>query len=186
VTRDKQIGQGNGLAGSISIAQAAHGWVNIVSGTANLRLFDDGHFDDLDIQPFPGSVVTLTLPTNNEIDAAEVLWGGILTSSYEYSHVDQEGIKFCLRDEATGFGNRGSGSELAVKLRNLMVAFPDERVIIDFEGIDVATASFLDEFLAKLIREVGAATFFSRFVLLNMNELVRRTADAVIAQRLGT
>lgn len=186
VTRDKQIGQGNGLAGSIRIAESAHGWVNILSGTANLRLFDDGRFDDLDVQPFPGSVVTVTLPTENEIDAAEVLWGGILTSSYEYSHVDQDGLNFRLRDEATGFGNRGSGKELAVKLRNLMVAFPDEHVIIDFDAIDVATASFLDEFLAKLIKEVGAATFFSRFVLLNMNDFVRRTADAVIEQRLST
>jgi hypothetical protein len=185
VTRDKAIGQGNGLAGSIGIATAGHGWVNILSGTATLRLFEDGRLDDLPIAEFPGTVVTLTLPTDQEIDAAGALWGHMPTSSFELSHVNDEGVLFTLREESTGFGNRGSGTELATKLRNIAMAFPDEQVIIDFEGIDVASASFLDEFLAKMIKEEGASTFFQRFGLRNMNDFVRRTADAVIAQRLA-
>lgn len=36
-TRDRSIGQGNGLAGSLRIAEAAHGWVNLLSGVGMLR-----------------------------------------------------------------------------------------------------------------------------------------------------
>jgi len=153
--------------------------------SANLRLFNDGRFDDLAVAPFPGTVVTLTLPTDQEINAADVLWGSEVNSTFEYSHVSDEGLTFRLRDEASGFGNRGSGDELATKLRNLITSFPSEHVIIDFEDIDVASASFLDEFLAKMIKKEGTFTFFSKFSLRNMNDFVRRTADAVVEQRLG-
>ena len=104
---------------------------------------------------------------------------------FEFTHVTNEGIQFPLIQEATGFGNRGTGEEMATKLRNIMKDFPEDRVIIDFEGVEVPTASFLDEFLAKMIKAEGITAFFSRVQFRNMNELVRRTADAVIAQRLG-
>ncbi|MEM9563836.1 MAG: DUF4325 domain-containing protein [Actinomycetota bacterium] len=185
VTRNKAIGQGNGLAGSLRIAEAAGGWVNLMSGSANLRLFDDGHYDNLTTPPFTGTIVTMTLPVDAGIDIAEALWGHQPSSTFEFTHVSEDGIVFRLFDEATGFGNRGSGEELANKLRNIMQEFPDERVVLDFESVDVASASFLDEFLAKMIKTDGVTAFFSRFILKNMNDFVRRTADAVIAQRLG-
>jgi hypothetical protein len=184
-TRDKTIGQGNGLAGSLRIAEAAHGWVNILSGIGMLRLFDDGHVDDLRTAPYTGTVVAITLPTNAGIDVSEALWGYNPGGAFEFSHVTQDGILFRLLDEATGFGNRGTGGEMATKLRNIMREFPEDRVIIDFEGVEVPTASFLDEFLAKMIKAEGVTAFFSRVQFRSMNELVRRTADTVIAQRLG-
>jgi STAS-like domain of unknown function (DUF4325) len=185
VTRNKAIGQGNGLAGSFRITQATRGWMNLVSGTGNLRLFNDGAIKDLGIESYQGTIVTLTLPTNADVDLAEALWGHPPSGVFEHSHLHDEGIIFQVRDESTGFGNRGSGHELATKLRNIHVQFPTEKVIINFEGIDLATASFLDEFIAKTIKAAGVATFFTDFRLVGMNELVKRTVDTVIAQRLA-
>lgn len=185
VTRNKTIGQGNGLAGSVRIAESAQGWVNILSGTANLRVFNDGRRDDLPTLPYPGTCVSLTLPTDHPIDISEALWGHTAMSMFENTHLTHEGLLFALLEEATGFGNRGSGAELANKLRNIATEFPGERIAIDFLGIDVASASFLDEFLAKMILSEGVTTFFGKFELRNMNDFVKRTADAVIAQRLS-
>lgn len=186
VTRDRSIGQGNGLAGSIRIAQAAHGWVNILSGVGNLRLFDDGRFRDIDTAPYQGTVVTITLPTGLQIDLGAALWGHQPAATFEYAYVTETGLVFRVLDEATGWGNRGSGEEVATKLRNVIKEYPDEHVVIDFEGIDTPSASFLDEFLAKLIKQEGIVSFFSRFRLENMNGFVQQTAEAVIAQRLQT
>ena len=183
VTRDKSIGQGNGLAGSLRIARAAKGFVNVASGSANLRLFDDGSVHDFDLFSYQGTIVTITLPTEAPIELGEALWGHA-TSTFEYSHVTQDGIVFSLLKEASGFGNRGSGEELAIKLRNIMNEFPQEHVIIDFEGVSTPSASFLDEFLAKTIKYEGVTKFFSRFQFRNMSDFVRQTADAVIEQRL--
>jgi anti-sigma regulatory factor (Ser/Thr protein kinase) len=185
VTRNKAVGQGNGLAGSLRIAQVAHGYVNIVSGSGNLRLFDDGRIMDVSLHPYEGTIVTITLPTGSPIELGQALWGHPV-NAFEYSHVTQEGIYFSLEQEASGYGNRGSGEELALKLRNIMNQFPDESVILDFAGVDTPSASFLDEFLAKTIKREGVTSFFSRFQFRNMSPFVRQTADAVIEQRLGS
>ncbi|KLR61498.1 protein of unknown function (DUF4325) [Actinobacteria bacterium IMCC26207] len=191
-TRDKKVGQGNGLAGSLRIAAALNGYVTIMSGSACLRQAP-GRSPEVHESPrFPGTFVTLTLRTDAEIDVSEALWGVEDGDAYEpsrpfeYSHIQRDGIVFRILDESSGFGNRASGEALVNKLRNIANGSPNESVIIDFEGVDLATASFLDEFLAKLIRREGVTAFFSRYSLRNMNELVRRTADQVIAQRLMT
>jgi hypothetical protein len=190
-TRDKKVGQGNGLAGSLRIASALSGYVNIMSGNACLRQNPRGELEVHRIQRFPGTLATLTVSSAAEIDVSEALWGVEDGDAYqparpfEYSHIERDGIVFRILDESTGFGNRASGEALVNKLRNIANGSPEEPVVIDFDGVDLATASFLDEFLAKLIRREGVTAFFSRYSLRNMNELVRRTADQVIAQRLS-
>lgn len=186
VTRNAAIGQGNGLAGSIRIASAMHGWVNILSGTANLRLFDSGRFDDLTTARYDGTVVTMTLPTSTEIDLGSALWGHQPLSSFDIAYAAKGGFEFRVQEESTGWGNRGSGEEVATKLQNFSRDHPTEVIRIDFSGVDTPSASFLDEFLAKLIKSEGVASFFSRFRLESMNDFVRQTADAVIEQRLRT
>lgn len=101
------------------------------------------------------------------------------------THIEFDGIVFHLASEATAFGNRATGEVLVNKLRNIAIGSPDEKVVIDFEGVEIASASFLDEFLAKLVKREGVSTFFARYSLRNMNDLVRRTTDHVIAQRLS-
>src|SRR5580704_8925548 len=185
VTRNRAHGAGNGLAGSIRIAEAAKGWVNILSGCGILRLFPGVGFRDYPTIPFYGTVVTMTLPTKQRIDLRETLWGYLPSSGFEFTHASESGIHFHLSNEATGFGNRGSGEEVATKLRNIMAEFPHDKVILDFEGVDTPSSSFLDEFLAKLVTEQGLTAFFSRVQFQNMNEFVRTATDAVISQRLA-
>lgn len=133
VTRDASIGQGNGLSGSVRIAQSMNGWVNLLSGRGELRVSDDGSIRSQATPSFMGTLVDLTLPTTTEVDVADALWGREPTTTLELSHLVGDTVLFRLRDESSGFGNRGSGLALANKLSNLLNELPGERITVDFE-----------------------------------------------------
>ena len=185
-TRDASIGQGNGLAGSLRLSEALEGYGNIISGSAAFRQTPDGNTNVQAIVSYPGTTVNFSLQTQHSIDLSEALWGYSPAKTFEFSHLAQTGILFLLSAEYSAFGNRASGADLALKLRNIMNDNPNETVIIDFSGVDLTSASFLDEFLAKVIRREGIVTFFNRVQLINTNDFVKRTLDEVVAQRIQT
>jgi anti-sigma regulatory factor (Ser/Thr protein kinase) len=186
ITRDSRIGQGNGLSESVRIAQAMHGWVNLLSGRGELRVTDDGMTHTQRSPLYSGTVVDVTLPSVTEVDVAEALWGKEPLSHLEISHLVGNSIVFRVRNESSGFGNRGSGLIVANKLANLLNDLPGERITVDFEGVEFVSASFADEFLAKLIKRYGVGTFLARVSLTNMSSLVGRTINAVVAQRMAS
>ncbi len=105
-------------------------------------------------------------------------------SEFEMSHVDESNeIVFRVADEATGFGNRQTGRQLRTKLQNLMRQFQEARVKVDFAGVALVSASFADEFIAKLVVEMGHFSFFARVSIANTNRLISQTLDNVIKQR---
>lgn len=203
VTRDTNIGQGNGLAGTLRIAIAAGGHANLYSGKGLLRYFPQSEFRMLDRSGFPhkstsenihietvaymqGTAVSLTLPTNREIDVAHALWGRSPSSIFENQYVSEDGreILFKVAQESSGFGNRPSARPLRTAVENLMSQFPTQRIKIDFSDVNLVSASFADEFIARLAKSVGVVTFFQRVTIIGMNDLVRRTMDAVLTQRM--
>ncbi len=186
VTRDPAIGQGNGLWGTVSIAAAAHGWANLHSGEGQLRVMPDEMFADPSAK-HQGTLVEVTLPTGQPIDIASALWGyePLHELEMDYLQAGGAGVLVQLRDEASGFGNRASAKPVRLKVANLMNQFPSELVTLDFEGATMLSASFADELVARLVKEVGPTRFFAQVRLVNLSELARRTIDAVIAQRLA-
>ena len=207
VTRDTNIGQGNGLAGTLRIAIAAGGYANIYSGKGLLRYLHDltprslnyygipKRSDDLaanlktETVPFiQGTVVCLTLPTNRELDVAHALWGRSPNSIFEDKYVSETGDKilFKVALESSGFGNRASARPLRTAVDNLINQFPTQKIVIDFSDVNVISASFGDEFIARLAKSIGVATFFERVSIIGMSDLVRRTLDAVMKQRLNS
>lgn len=204
VTRNPEVGQGNGLAGTLRIAIAADGWVNLYSGGGLLRYMPDNPVkadrgvgrppsraaQNLYLEQvarFQGTVVSLTIPTNRRLDVAGALWGHRPTSIFENEYVTDSGsdVVFRVAEESSGFGNRHSARPLRHHLHNMLTLYPDAKVTVDFEGVNLVSASFADEFIARLAKDVGVATFFQRVALRGMNDLVRRTMDAVLEQRLG-
>lgn len=204
VTRDASIGQGNGLAGSLRISMAAEGYVNLYSGHGLLRYMQTVNTPGLNHSGMPhrssatnlyleeasyfqGTMVSITLPTSRELDVAHALWGRSSTSMFEHQYMSDGGSEIIYKviEEATGFGNRPSARPLRTAVENLLNQFPDQRIILDFSGVNVVSASFADEFVARLAKSVGIATFFQRVSLVGMNDLMRRTLDAVMEQRLN-
>ena len=184
ITRNRDIGQGNGLSGTLKIASNANGWMNLHSGRGQLRWMRN-HLRQKTVSNHPGTLVTVTLPTENPIDVSEALWGHDPVPAFESQYVTGEGVLFVVRNEASNFGNRFTGEKLRLKLRNIADINSQEGVIIDFEGVDVMSASFADEFIAKLVKELGTTSFFRRYQLRGLSRFAARTIDQVIAQRLA-
>ena len=183
VTRDHSAGQGNGLAGSVRIVSTAGGELTIMSGNAELKVVNG---DSVTRQPgaVPGTTVSLILPTNVEIDISRALWGAPPVAAFEMSHLgDHDEILFRVAAEASGFGNRETGHQLRIKLQNLMQQFPGSRVQVDFDDVGLVSASFADEFIAKLVVDMGHFSFFARIVVSNANSFISQTLDNVIRQR---
>lgn len=184
ITRNREYGQGNGLSGTLKIASNAKGWMNLHSGRGQLRWMEN-YLSQKTVSNHPGTLVTVTLPTHNPIDVSEALWGHDPVPAFESQYVTGEGVLFAVRNEASNFGNRFTGEKLRLKLQNIAEINSQKGVIIDFEGVDVMSASFADEFIAKLVRELGTTSFFRRYQLRGLSRFVARTIDQVIAQRLA-
>lgn len=187
VTRNLEVGQGNGLAGSVRLATAANGWANLHSGQGMLRVMPD----TVHLEQGPhhaGTLVEVTLPTDKPIDVAGALWGYEPPRELEadYAIDGEPGVTLLVSEEASGFGNRDSARPVRYKLRNLITQFPNDYLLVDFRGVDLMSASFADELIGRLVKELGPTTFYSKVHLTNLSELARRTIDAVVAQRLST
>lgn len=185
ITRNRELNQGNGLSGTLRIASSANGYANLHSGNGELRLFPDGDLKSGNAPNHPGTLVTLTLPTDKPIDVTESLWGHTPVPAFEMDYLGEAGVEFVVRHEATNFGNRQTGERLRNKVRNLMEIYPDDAIVLDFTDVDVVSASFADELVAKLVKELGPTRFYGRFRLRNVSGFVATTIDNVIAQRLA-
>ena len=185
ITRDRSIGQGNGLAGTLKLATASRGFLNIHSGRGSIRQSPNQQLHSEYCSYHQGTICSLTIPISSEIDVTTALWGRSVVPALESKYVDDEGIRFILRQESTGFGNRSTGRALRTKLSNLMNQFPDSVVTIDFRDVDIISASFADEFLAKNVKEMGFIKFSQIIRLTNLSRFAQTTIDNVIQQRLS-
>lgn len=183
-TRNRELGQGNGLSGTLRITSSANGWANLHSGKGQLRLLE-GDFHRQTVAGHSGLVVAVTLPTRRPIDLSEALWGHVPVPAFEMEYLGDHGIEFVVGREASNFGNRATGERLRTKLKNIIQQFPGSAVIVDFNGVDLISASFADEFIAKLVREFGYMQFFGTFKFRNVCGFVAQTLDRVIEQRMS-
>jgi len=203
VTRDLNVGQGNGLAGTWRIAIASNGYANLYSGRGLLRYLaprEDSSAGgprqryrdvpgEIFVQSapyFPGTIVSITIPRNQKVDITKALWGHNPMSHLEEVFLSDTGecIVFDVVKHASGYGNRASARPLRTEVENLLKQFPSKRIEISFNSVNLISASFADEFVARLARELGIATFFQRVSITHTTEFVRRTLDVVIQQRL--
>ena len=65
----------------------------------------------------------------------------------------------------------------------IVTQFPRSRVKVDFDSVALVSASFADEFIAKLVVELGNFSFFTRISVVNANGFISQTLDNVIRQR---
>jgi hypothetical protein len=185
ITRNREKGQGNGLSGMVRIASSAGGWATIHSGKGALMVRDGSLHGPEEWPGHRGTIVTVSIPTSRPIDLEESLWGKPVTPAFDFDYVKTEGIVIAIAKEASNFGNRETARNLRNKVLNLLQANPDERLIVDFDGVEMITASFADEFLAKLACDMGVVVFFGKCVLMNMNRFIQSTVNQVIHQRIA-
>lgn len=197
VTSPRDAGQGNGLAGSVSIARLAEGSFKILSGNAALSVFRDDRGGPYKTQKgeaprgrkFPGTTVMLEMSTTAPFDLGEALaldgtthMTDIVDLRYAAPN-DTLVVKVC--EESLGVGTRHAGAELRRKCTTLLGAEPTKRLILDWEGLAVVSSSFADEAIGKLFVDLGFTRFSSRVSHANAEPLVASLLDRAVMQRVA-
>ena len=187
-TRDPQVGQGNGVWGTMSIAKASGGSFEIISGSAELKVSQD------DVRPyrrsprlrFHGTFVRADFRLDSGATFEDVLGvPGSRPDLIEIAYETDDGDALLLRldRESSGFGTRWAGRELRTKCRNLLDAAPGKPLLLDWEGIALVSSSFADELMGKLFVELTPLVFAARVRSKGMEPLVRGLVDKAILQR---
>lgn len=118
-------------------------------------------------------------------------------SDYEESHVpsdiryedkvDEENcLHFLLTSEASGFGTRIAGERVRNKVLNHLKRIDTPSAVnIDFSGISMISSSFADEFLGKMLAELGFFRFTKTIFLSNVSEVIEPIINRSVAQRMA-
>ncbi len=193
VTRDKAIGQGNGLFGSYQICSHSKGFFQVESGYGKLVFTErDGLHVSTEKVPFEGTLVAAQIDFSVPYLLEEALrFNGKPHTPLDYvelrfEQLHEEAVRFVMKDESSSFGSRVAGAPVRVKLSNLARMCPGQRITIDFADIPLISSSFADEVLGKLFVELGPLNFMQRFELRNIDSTVKQLIDKAISQRIST
>ena len=197
VTRNRKAGQGNGLAGTLSIARSSGGSFSISSGRGRLNVFHDAKTSQLASlrwvfsppQRFQGTIVNAQIIKNPWFRVSDALGftgmiGGVfdvIEAKYETESGDELIMK--LATETTGFGSREAGRQIRTKCLNVLAAEKDRPLVLDWTGVPVISSSFADEAIGKLFVDIGPITFSSRIKNIGLEPLVKGLIEKAILQR---
>lgn len=191
VTRDKNIGQGNGLFGTYRVCSKSNGYFQVDSGHARLEYSQK---NGLSIRnqniPYAGTLVVASIDFSDPSLLENALsFGGKTHRPTDFVETHYEGhsggpIEFKLTAECQAFGSRVSGRPVRQRLHNIIKMSEPTLVIIDFDGIPVVSSSFADEVFGKLFLQLGPVPFMQRVRLDNMVDTVDGLVNKAIAQRM--
>lgn len=193
VTRNKEVGQGNGLAGTLKISTMTGGSLDITSGAS--RFYSTSNVnkstDEDSMRSHKGTIVSGQIYTTKNFSIGEALnFGGkayaplnIIDQKYEME--DNECLIIKMKEETTGAGTRSAGKQMRVKIINLIDSKPGYPIFIDWDGVPVIASSFADEFIGKLFIELGAMAFSATIRNKNMEQLIQQLLDKAISQRVA-
>lgn len=192
VTRDADVGQGNGLFGSYQISSHSKGTFHLESGYGKLTFSDQaGLHASNERVPFEGTLVAAQINFSDPDLLSDALrFGGrqhvpMDFVELKYEQHDRPEVLFELANEASSIGSRVAGTPVRIKLMNLLGMCPGQRIVIDFSGIALVSSSFADEVLGKLFIEIGPVTFAQRFEFRNLASTVKQLIDKAISQRMA-
>jgi len=190
VTRDVQLGQGNGLYGSYRIAVTSGGNFSIHSNYATLYYAESsGMHSKNEAVPISGSIVTCGIEYESPLLLEEALrfkdkpHSPVDRIELHYESDSNGNILFAIHKEATSVGSRVAGTPVRNKLLNLLRLCDAALVIVDFEAVHMISSSFADEVFGKLFVGLGALEFSSKFQFRNIDPVVKKLIDRAILQR---
>lgn len=183
VTRNTDVGQGNGMAGTLEIMKRNDGSFGVWSGGALFRLEggeDRGYETGTSIT---GTGVYLSFDLKHPVRLVDtwIASSGFSFIEMEAERIEEEGIR--IMDACSHTGSRPPATRLRRKILALLPNM-DGSLKLDFEGVKVLTSSFLDELLGRLNAELGNAVFNRRIIVSGLSEVHRNMANNVIGQRM--
>lgn len=191
-TRDRRIGQGNGLWGLYRIIQNNKGRLEITSHGSSLVLYSDGKllkFQELPILDTKKATTTINMSIyyDNNFSVVEAL-GGYQPADIRFENkVDDDNcLHFIVSEESTGYGTRVAGERVRLKVINYFKRIdPPSRIIIDFSGLTIISSSFADEFIGKLVHEWGFCRFTNMVFLSGVSPTIQQIINRSVCQRMA-
>ena len=190
VTRDTNVGQGNGMWGLHNIVQANSGSLNVTSGPGLFGLGGEAPRTSSSV-PFLSrdnncTAVDFQIDFDTGISISDSL-GGYEPANLRLENLedDHDNVIFRLADKASGTGTRQSGRALRTEIVNILNQ-TDSLVVIDFDGLSVVASSFADELIGKLTVKIGFIQFNQKCTLVGMNDTVQAIVNRSVQQRLAT
>jgi anti-sigma regulatory factor (Ser/Thr protein kinase) len=190
VTRDKALGQGNGLFGTFQICQKGAGTF-VVDSRYAYALYQPNrglHIRDQQVK-YSGTLVSAELDFSvpGLLEDALRISGAVRQPAdfidTFYLDLTSEDLHFKVALEARSLGSRAAGEPLRRRLENISRMTDGKRVILDFADVALVSSSFADEVVAKLFVLLGPLEFMQRFEIRNANKLVTDLIDKAIRQR---
>lgn len=191
VTRDKSVGQGNGLFGSYQICSHSRGQFQVQSGYAKLSFTEpSGLHISTERVPYEGTLVVAQIDFSVPHLLQEALKiGGKVHYPVDFieMHYEQDdlNIRFLMREQSKTFGSRMAGTPVRTRLHNLLRVSSSQRIQVDFSEVPLVSSSFADEVFGKLFVELGPTYFMQRIEFQNVPTTVRQLIDKAISQRLA-
>ena len=190
VTRDPEVGQGNGLWGAAEIVARNAGQLTISSSGAALY-FDRSARTVKTVERVsvlhpntPGTYVDIQLDASKGVRLDEIFEALPVPVNLRLEALENEDgtTVFKLKDFRFGTGTRSSGSFAYAYTANLLNETVDP-VVLDFSDVGIISSSFADEFIAKLFTSQNENQFTGRLRLHGMNSTVALIVRNAIAQR---
>ncbi len=191
VTRDKKIGQGNGMWGLYNIINLNDGTLQIISGKGGLNFVNrkketESYQNIIMLNQFKQSTaINFDIKLNNPVSMKEAIGGYEPIDMFiENLEDDFDRIVYKIFEQSSGTGTRQSGFRIKNELINIYKS-AKKPVIIDFQGVGIIASSFADELIGKLISELGLFQFQAAFPMKNMNPTVQAIVQRSVSQRLA-
>jgi hypothetical protein len=191
VTRDKKIGQGNGMWGLYNIINLNDGVLQIISGKGvlnfvNRKKVTESYQNIIMLNKYKQSTaVNFDIKLNKVISMKEALGGYEPIDMFLENLEDEfDRIIYKIIEQSSGTGTRQSGLRIKNELLNIYKS-AKKPVIIDFEGVVIISSSFADELIGKLVSELGLFQFQAAFPMKNMNPTVQAIVQRSVSQRLA-
>ncbi len=90
-------------------------------------------------------------------------------------------VEFKFSQFGTNFGSSDMGAKIRQQLRPLLDN--DEKVVLDFTGVNVVTNSFADECIAKLLLEMPLDDLKKHTTFCGLNPLAERSVLVALQRR---
>ena len=183
-------GQGNGLYGLFEIVNENGGRLVISSGKSTLMLKNNelAKFENKTLvsAKHPCTTVDFQLNLSKDIDLQSALssFSGFDGFDIRIDDMwqDDNVLRYDVFKHSSGTGTRIAGEELRNDVLNT-IARAQAPITLDFANVHACSSSFIDEFLSKMIIEIGLVEFNRLIRIENMNSLVSHLFERSTALR---
>ncbi|MCH5219829.1 MAG: STAS-like domain-containing protein [Muribaculaceae bacterium] len=192
VTRDKRIGQGNGLFGLHSIVKQGKGKLVITSGNGSY-IYNNGFVKTFDYLPYisgrtPGTIVDFQLNYSEDmsLDKALVFRGKqykLVNLHFEDLENSYGHIIYKISERSEGTGTRESATRVKNEILNIL-SEEQKPITLDFTNIEVVSSSYADELLAKLFLSLGLFQFNNLIKIKGLDSSQQNILQRSVLQRI--